>query len=491
MHRAAARLHGAEEPHELLVGEETPVGDRGVDAHEIGGDRAAGAEVHVADLAVAHLSRGESYSEPRRLEQRARMARRERVPVRRSRERDGVPFALFAMAPAVEHDEDHRALALLRHLCSVRVKDYVPARHAPRAKCIPLLTPLPAMRTERLALLALLMPAALLAQTPAVGTVTAPVSLRVAPDGKEIAALRVNSAVQLLGTSGSWTHVTVEGWLHVSVIGPAKDSFPLSAKSSMGAIMRAAADRTAPVVAQLEDGMGLQLIARTEQWSHVKRSGWVLSSTVRAGAPKPVPAAAAVGVKPPAAPAAAPASPPAVAAPVPVATAESLPGDVAVARRTTIHAAPTGAVLGTLDSATRLVTGPSERGWVHVTMEGWVKQADVIPLDSVPISTISAADLRADPDRYKGQTVRWVVEVIAYQTADPLRKGLRIEEPYLLARGPGSESSLLYLALPPSLMDMGRELKPLSSVVILAKVRYGRSDPSGVPVLDVQRIIQR
>jgi hypothetical protein len=338
------------------------------------------------------------------------------------------------------------------------------------------------------------MPAALLAQTPAVGTVMAPVSLRLAPDGKEIAALRVNSAVQLLGTSGSWTHVTVEGWLHVSVIGPAKDSFPLSAKSSMGAIMRAAADRNAPVVAQLEDGMGLQQIARTDQWAHVKRSGWVLASTVRAGAPKSAPVTvAAVGVKPPAppAPAPSPAASPAAAPPVPVATAESLPGDVAVARRTTIHAAPTGAVLGTLDSATRLVTGPSERGWVRVTMEGWVKQADVIPLDSVPISTISAADLRADPDRYKGQTVRWVVQVVAYQTADPLRKGLRIEEPYLLARGPGSESSLLYLALPPSLMDVGRELKPLSSVVILAKVRYGRSDPSGVPVLDVQRIIQR
>jgi hypothetical protein len=347
------------------------------------------------------------------------------------------------------------------------------------------------MRSERLALLALLLPAALLAQTPAAGTVTAPVSLRVAPDGHEIAALRVNSAVQLLGTNGSWSRVMVEGWLHVSVIGPARDSFPLTAKSSIGALMRAGADRTAPVVAQLEDGLGMQLIARTTQWAHVRRSGWVLSSTVRAGAPKPVAAASPAAVPKPAPPLAPVTAATVAAEPMPSATAESLPGDVAVARRTTIHAAPTGAVLGTLDSATRLVTGPSERGWVHVTMEGWVKQQDLIPLDSVPISSISAADLRADPDRYKGQTVRWVVQVVAYQTADPLRKGLRLEEPYLLARGPGSESSLLYLALPPSLMDMARELKPLSNIVVLAKVRYGRSDPSGVPVLDVQRIVQR
>ena len=58
----------------------------------------------------------------------------------------------------------------------------------------------------------------------------------------------------------------------------------------------------------------------------------------------------------------------------------------------------------------------------------------MIPLDSVPISTIWPADLRTNPDRYKDRPCRRsVVEVIAYQTADPLRKGLRIEEPYLLA----------------------------------------------------------
>jgi hypothetical protein len=40
-------------------------------------------------------------------------------------------------------------------------------------------------------------------------------------------------------------------------------------------------------------------------------------------------------------------------------------------------------------------------------------------------------------------------------------------------------------------MDVGQKLKPLSSIMILAKVRTGRSDPSGVPILDVQRIIQQ
>jgi hypothetical protein len=138
-----------------------------------------------------------------------------------------------------------------------------------------------------------------------------------------------------------------------------------------------------------------------------------------------------------------------------------------------------------------LVTGPQDRGWVKVTLEGWVRQADLLPLDSAALSTISAADLRADPEKYRGQTVRWSVQVMAYQTADPLRKGLGPDEPYLLARGPGNESALLYLALPPSLMEAGKALKPLSNIVVIARVRSGRSDPSGVPVLDLQRIIQQ
>ena len=87
--------------------------------------------------------------------------------------------------------------------------------------------------------------------------------------------------------------------------------------------------------------------------------------------------------------------------------------------------------------------------------------------------------------------MRWVVQVIAMQTADPLRKGLSPDEPYLLARGPGSESSLLYVAVPPSLLELAKSLKPLSTVVILAKVRVGRSEPSGVPILDLQRVVER
>ena len=337
------------------------------------------------------------------------------------------------------------------------------------------------MRIHRLAILALLLPAALCAQAPGPGTIAAATELRLAPDGRVLAQLKPGAGAQILASKNGWTQVALEGWLHVSVLGPKRDSFALSVQSPNGALMRAAGERTAPVVAQLGDGMGLQLMQRTDQWARVRRTGWVLSKNVRSGAPPPVVATAA-----PAPPGPAPAL-----APVSSTPAESLPGDVAVSRRTRILTAPTGQELGVLDSATRLVTGVSDRGWVKVTLEGWVKQADLIPLDSAPISAISAADLRTDPDKYLGRTVRWVVQVIAMQTADPLRKGLSPDEPYLLMRGPGSESSLLYVALPPSLVELAKSLKPLSTVVILAKVRVGRSEPSGVPILDLQRVVER
>jgi len=131
-----------------------------------------------------------------------------------------------------------------------------------------------------------------------------------------------------------------------------------------------------------------------------------------------------------------------------------------------------------------------ERGWVKVRTEGWVRESDLVPVQGGGKS-ITAADLRAQPDRYRNQSVRWVVQVIAYQTADPLRKGLAPDEPYLLARGPGAESSLLYLALPPALVEEGRALPALATVEVQARVRSGRSEPSGVPLLDVQTLTRR
>jgi hypothetical protein len=163
----------------------------------------------------------------------------------------------------------------------------------------------------------------------------------------------------------------------------------------------------------------------------------------------------------------------------------------ALEHRVPLRLAPDGATLATLDSNTHVTTLTRDRQWVRVRVEGWVQAADLVPADTSVLTAVSAADLRSDPDRYRGRTVRWHVQKIALQSADPLRKGMAPDEPYLLARGPGTENALLYLALPPSLVDQARRIDPLASMLITARVRFGRSDPSGVPLLDVLTISQQ
>ena len=154
----------------------------------------------------------------------------------------------------------------------------------------------------------------------------------------------------------------------------------------------------------------------------------------------------------------------------------------------TVRNAPDGAVTGTIDKAGTVLPLARERGWVRVRMEGWVRETDLLPVDSTLRTALSAADLRADPKGSRGKLVRWKVEVLALQRADALRRDLSEGEPYLLARGPVGENAMLYLALPPALVNDARAITPLTVVQITARVRNGRSAPTNVPILDIETI---
>jgi hypothetical protein len=65
------------------------------------------------------------------------------------------------------------------------------------------------------------------------------------------------------------------------------------------------------------------------------------------------------------------------------------------------------------------------------------------------------------------------------------------DEPYLLARGPGSEGGLLYLTIPPALLAEAKIIPPLTIVVVTARVRAGRSEPVGTPILELKTISKR
>lgn len=154
----------------------------------------------------------------------------------------------------------------------------------------------------------------------------------------------------------------------------------------------------------------------------------------------------------------------------------------------TVRTSPTGAAIGSVTAQATVIPLARERGWVRVRMEGWVREQDLLPVDSTLRTALSAADLRADPEGSKGKLVRWKVEVLAFQRADALRRDLTSGEPYLLARGPAGENALLYLALPAAMVAEASAITPLTVVQVTARVRTGRSAPTNVPILDVEAL---
>jgi len=150
---------------------------------------------------------------------------------------------------------------------------------------------------------------------------------------------------------------------------------------------------------------------------------------------------------------------------------------------------PTPAVGQIVKGAPVEVVG-RERDWVRVRLEGWVRESDLVVADTT-LRPLSAADIRANPGAALGKLVRWEVEAVALQTADPLRTGLQAGEHYLLALGPGAEKTLVYIAVPPGLLANARSLPPLAQVTVTARVRNGRSEPAGVPILDLQSLTRR
>jgi len=329
----------------------------------------------------------------------------------------------------------------------------------------------------------LLSPALLGAQT----TVRTSATMRATPGGATLATISAGTPVVAGGAHGAWTRITVEGYVNRTAAAGKRDTFALSA-SSDGSLLRQGPSRTAPVRARMHEGMGLVRVGRRGDWLHVRRSGWVRTATL-AGRPRPTAPRTVARAKPPR------------AAPAPdTAATDSANGSItpdtsaalalALERRTALRLAPGGPPLAMVDSNTPVTTVGRDRDWVRVQVEGWVRANELVPVGANVLTSVSAADLRAQPDKYRGQTLRWRVQKIAVQTADPLHKGLAPDEPYILARGPGDENSLLYLALPPSLVEQAKRIDPLAWIIVTARVRDGRSEPSGVPLLDVISLAQ-
>ena len=102
---AGACLHGGAEHR---IGGELAAGDGVVDARQILMHHAPGAERHVADFGVAHLSWRQADAAAGCVQGGSRRTLPEPIPARRGGDVDGVVRRCLADAPAVEHDERGR-----------------------------------------------------------------------------------------------------------------------------------------------------------------------------------------------------------------------------------------------------------------------------------------------------------------------------------------------------------------------------------------------
>lgn len=341
-------------------------------------------------------------------------------------------------------------------------------------------------------------------------------SVRSSAGGSVIAVLKKGTIVTLGAARGGAVFVTFAGWVDGTRLGAARDSFPAQLTGPLAMRLRSAPSMKGTILGEIRPGAGLFTTSRQGSWASIRRGGWVEAAALPGDAAKNAPVATKASPTPLAtqrAPVAkTPAPPPkqpspaartpaksSVAAPPPVtqqpvaAPVVDIPpviepvsdGAMRVARTTVVRGSPNGVVVGQIAAGTVVMPLARARGWVRVRTEVWMQERDVVPADTSFGAALSAADLRADPEGTRGKTVRWEVQVLALQYADPLRRDLATDEPYFLAKGPGAEDQLMYLAIPPSLLAEARSIQVLTRLLITARVRTGRSQPVGIPILDI------
>ena len=341
-------------------------------------------------------------------------------------------------------------------------------------------------------------------------TLSLAADVRGRPGGPVVALLSPGTKLSAGTEKDTETLVTFEGWVDASRLGAKRDSFPASVGGRLTLRLRAQPSPKGAIIAVLQPGTGLITVTREGTWMRVRRSAWIstaaiqksLAASAGGGRNSTTPTQTAAPTKQarmptlPAGPAGPARSAGRGAAPV---AADSASKTGPKGRSTGVISStgarfrdlPVGHVLGGIDGGSSVEIVARQFGWVRVRVDGWIPEKDLISGENFAPPSVTAADLRADPQGMKGRVVQWDVEVMSLQIADPLRIELGRDEPYLLARGPGEENAILYLAVPGTLLNEARALAPLAKVSITARVRSGRSEPSGSPILELLSIAKR
>lgn len=301
--------------------------------------------------------------------------------------------------------------------------------------------------------------------------VTRTENFRRTPEPSAVRLATVNAGTEMAGdsTAGRWVRVALEGWVWGASTAPtAQDGFELQLSQSQGENLREVPN--GPIVARLENGCLLEVISRDAPWIQVRRVGWMFDGSLeRVGG-----SSGASGESGEAETSPSPASYDTVTVGLDLAAAAP---DAVLRNR------PEGDSVGVLADGASLRVLARSGEWVRVMAEGWVRSQDLLPTVPDILVGVSGAEVRARPSDYVGRLLRWRVNFIAIQRADELRPEIPSGERYALVRGPLPENGFIYLVVNDEQLSALEELPALTELEIVGRVRVGRSQYVGNPIL--------
>ncbi len=290
------------------------------------------------------------------------------------------------------------------------------------------------------------------------------------PNGTPLATVFRGAELPVVGEQGGWVQVELAGWVWGPSVGQTtRDGFDLSVRAVGGENLRDAPNGS--IQARLLEGCLLNQTATRGSWHQVQRSGWLwrgsleISGASSGAAGQPAEARGAGEADAP---------PPVITAVAPL----------------VVYTSPDGDTLARFQPGGQAQVLGRTGDWIRIRFDGWVYGPAALDsaLDLADTGDVTPAQLRADPSRYRGALVRWRVQFISLRRAERARSDFREGEPFIHARGAAGDAGFVYLAVPQELLAVAEGLQPLQYVTVVGRVRIGRSQLLGSPVVDLTDI---
>jgi hypothetical protein len=322
------------------------------------------------------------------------------------------------------------------------------------------------------------------------------------PGGTRLASVPAGTTLRPGRARGEWVEVRLEGWIWTaSTSRTTRDGFDVVVTATGGENVRAAPD--GELIARAEEGALFDRLGARGGWTQVRRVGWIERSSLarprpaaertglgagtgsadRATAPRTDTVASDSQAAQPPAPRDSVALPSVPRAPV----AERAERRATLRTGTMVHRSADGEGIAEIRGAAEVAVGATDRDWVPVRIDGWVRSTDLAGSPPPP-PAITATEIREQPERFLGDTVAWRLQFLAHQRADELRPEMPLGQHYLLTRGPLPETGFVYVMISRGQASGFAGLEPLDVLESTVVIRAGRTRYLATPVVELVRV---